>query len=151
MSFIAWMHNGVLPREEVGGKGASLSDLMSAGFKVPDGFCVTAEAYRHYVKTTGIEARVAPILASLGDADAAAIRHAGETVSGFVRETPLPDDLRAEIVQAHAELSKTLGSHFAVRSSAISEDGSAASFAGLYESYLNMVGEDEVLDAVHRC
>jgi pyruvate,water dikinase len=151
MSYIAWMHNGKLPREEVGGKGASLSDLMSAGFKVPDGFCVTADGYRHFANVTGIEARVAPILASLDTADAAALRHASETVSGFVRETELPADLQDEIRQAHAQLTTTMGSHYAVRSSAISEDGSAASFAGLYESYLNMVGDHEVLDAVHRC
>ena len=48
MSYIVWMHTGRLPREQVGGKGASLSDLMSAGFKVPHGFCVTADAYRHF-------------------------------------------------------------------------------------------------------
>ena len=151
MSYIVWMHNGKLPREQVGGKGASLSDLMAAGFKVPDGFCVTADAYRHFVKSAGIEARVAPILASLDTSDAASVRHAAETVSCLVREMPLPDDLKAEISEAHAQLASTMGSHTAVRSSAISEDGSAASFAGLYDSYLNMVGEAEVLDAVHRC
>jgi pyruvate,water dikinase len=151
MSHIVWMHSGKLPREQVGGKGASLSDLMSAGFRVPDGFCVTADAYRHFAKSTGIEDRVAPILANLDTSDAAAVRHAGETVSGLVRETPLPDDLQDEIREAHAQLAAAMGTHLAVRSSAISEDGSAASFAGLYESYLNMVGDHEVLDAVHRC
>jgi pyruvate,water dikinase len=151
MSHIAWLHDGKLARESVGGKGASLSDLMSAGFKVPDGFCVTADGYRHYVRATGLGARFDPILASLDGSDAAAMRHASETISGLVKETPLPEDLRDEIVAAHTQLCSTMGTHFAVRSSAISEDGSAASFAGLYESYLNMVGEHEVLDAVHRC
>ena len=68
-----------------------------------------------------------------------------------MRETPLPDDLKSEISAGYQELTKSMGAHAAVRSSAISEDGSAASFAGLYESYLNMVGDHEVLDAVHRC
>jgi phosphoenolpyruvate synthase/pyruvate phosphate dikinase len=151
MSHIAWLHNGKLPREQVGGKGASLSDLMAAGFKVPDGFCVTADGYRHFVKSAGIEGRVTPILASLDTGDAAAVRHAAETISGLVREMSLPEDLSAEISEGYQALKSKLGVHSAVRSSAISEDGSASSFAGLYESYLNMVGEAEVLDAVHRC
>jgi phosphoenolpyruvate synthase/pyruvate phosphate dikinase len=151
MSYIAWMHNGKLPRERVGGKGASLSELMSAGFKVPDGFCVTADGYRYFVTANGLEDRVAAVLAQLDSSDAAAVRHAAETIGGLVREMPLPGDLCEEIGEAHAQLTATMGRHSAVRSSAISEDGSAASFAGLYESYLNMVGAPEVLDAVHRC
>jgi pyruvate,water dikinase len=145
------MNEGKLPREQVGGKGASLSALMSAGFQVPNGFCITAEAYRHFATSSGIEEKVAAILASLNTSDAAAVKQAAEDISKLVHETPLPGDLRAEICAAHAELAAEMGSHTAVRSSAISEDGSAASFAGLYETYLNMVGEDEVLDAVHRC
>jgi pyruvate,water dikinase len=151
MTYIAWMHDGTLPRGQVGGKGASLSALMSAGFQVPDGFCVTADGYRHFAQANGMESKVEAILASLDTSDPARVRHAGETITAMVKESPLPADLRAEICEAHAQLISRLGSHTAVRSSAISEDGSAASFAGLYESYLNMVGEDEVLDAVHRC
>ena len=74
MSYIAWMHSGRLPREEVGGKGASLSELISAGFKVPDGFVVTADAYRHYVSTTGIGDKIAAALTHLNPADPAAVR-----------------------------------------------------------------------------
>jgi len=151
MSYIAWMHSGKLPREEVGGKGASLSDLISAGFKVPDGFVVTADAYRHYAKVTGIGERISVALAKLDPSDTAAVRHTTELASGLVRETPLPDDLKSEIMAGYQELTKSMGSHAAVRSSALSEDGSSASFAGLYESYLNMVGDFEVQDAVHRC
>ena len=151
MSYIAWMHSGRLPREEVGGKGASLSELISAGFKVPDGFVVTADAYRHYVSTTGIGDKIAAALTHLNPADPAAVRHTTEIAAGLVRETPLPDDLKSEISAGYQELTKSMGAHAAVRSSAISEDGSSASFAGLYESYLNMVGDHEVLDAVHRC
>jgi phosphoenolpyruvate synthase/pyruvate phosphate dikinase len=151
MSYIAWMHSGKLPREEAGGKGASLSELISAGFKVPDGFVVTADAYRHYASVTGIGDKISAALAKLDPSNSAAVRHATEIAAGLVRETPLPDDLKSEIGTGYQELTKTMGSHAAVRSSAISEDGSAASFAGLYESYLNMVGDHEVLDAVHRC
>jgi pyruvate,water dikinase len=151
MSYIAWMNSGSLSREEVGGKGASLAELIGAGFKVPDGFVVTADGYRHFVGSTGIGEKIAQALAGLDSSNSAAVRHATEVAGGLVRETPLPDDLKSEIGEAYAELSSAMGSHAAVRSSAISEDGSASSFAGLYESYLNMVGPGEVLDAVHRC
>ncbi len=151
MSYIAWMQSGKLSREEVGGKGASLAEMIGAGFRVPEGFVVTADAYRHFASSTGIASRITESLAKLDASDPAAVRHATELITGLVREMALPDDLKTEVKEAYAELSTTMGSHAAVRSSAISEDGSAASFAGLYESYLNMVGIDEVLDAVHRC
>lgn len=151
MSYIIWMNSGKLSREEVGGKGSSLAELISAGFKVPEGFVVTADAYRHFASSTGIASRISEALAKLDASDLAAVRHATELITGLVREMELPEDLKAEITGAYDELSSSMGSHAAVRSSAISEDGSAASFAGLYDSYLNMVGADEVLDAVHRC
>jgi pyruvate,water dikinase len=151
MSYIAWMNSGRLSREEVGGKGASLAELINAGFKVPEGFVVTAEAYRHFTRATGIATRIAQAFEKLDPANNAAVRHNTELVSGLVREMQLPDDLKDEIRAAYARLTSSIGVHSAVRSSAISEDGSASSFAGLYDSYLNMVGENEVIDAVHRC
>jgi pyruvate,water dikinase len=151
MSFIAWMHSGKLPREEVGGKGASLAEMISAGFRVPDGFVVTADGYRHFAHEAGIDTRIAEALGKLDATNAAAVRHATELITGLVREMELPDDLKAEIGAGYQQLTESLGVHAAVRSSAISEDGAESSFAGLYESYLNMVGEHEVLDAVHRC
>ena len=151
MSYIEWMHTGSLPREQVGGKGASLAEMISAGFKVPDGFVVTADAYRHFASATGIADRINEALGKLQPSDTAGLRHATELITGLVREMELPEDLKAEITEAHAELESRLGPHTAVRSSATSEDGVEASFAGLYESYLNMVGINEVLDAIHRC
>jgi len=151
MSYIAWMHSGRLAREEAGGKGASLAELISAGFKVPNGFVVVADAYRHFTRSAGIETKISAALAKLDPSDAAAVRHNTELISGLVREMQLPDDLKDEIRAGYAKLTSSIGVHSAVRSSAISEDGSASSFAGLYDSYLNMVGEDEVIDAVHRC
>ncbi len=151
MPYVVWLDSGRLSREEAGGKGASLSELIYAGFKVPDGFVVTADAYRHFASTSGIDIRISDALAKLESSDPAALRHATELITGLVREMELPDDLKREIGAGYAALTERLGVHSAVRSSAVSEDGSAASFAGLYESYLNMVGEREVLDAVHRC
>jgi phosphoenolpyruvate synthase/pyruvate phosphate dikinase len=151
MSYIAWMHSGRLSREDVGGKGASLAEMIDAGFKVPDGFVVKADGYRHFANATGIDVRIAEALDRIDASDSAAVRHATELITGLVREMELPDDLKTEISGGYEELTQRLGVHSAVRSSAISEDGAEASFAGLYESYLNMVGADEVLDAVHRC
>jgi pyruvate,water dikinase len=151
MSYIAWMHSGKLSRDEVGGKGASLAELIHAGFKVPDGFVVTADGYRHFAESTGIADRIKDSLVKLDPADPAAVRHATELITGLVREMELPDDLKNEISEGYQQLTSSIGVHSAVRSSAIGEDGASSSFAGLYESYLNMVGEHEVLDAVHRC
>lgn len=149
--YIAWMRDGVLPRDEVGGKGASLSALMSAGFEVPDGFCITAQGYRHYATTAGLTDQIARLLASVDTAAPASINEAAERITSIIHETPLPDDLATAIRHAYKELTAKLGMPCAVRSSSIAEDGSAASFAGLHESFLNVRGADEVIEAVHRC
>jgi pyruvate,water dikinase len=132
MSYIHWLHRGKLERSVAGGKGASLSELIAGGFVVPAGFCVTAEGYRRFAAAADLQ----------GDA---------ATVAARVEAAPLPDDLRDQISDAYAELSAMGGLACAVRSSAVSEDGSSASFAGLYESYLNVVGLADVLTSVRRC
>jgi phosphoenolpyruvate synthase/pyruvate phosphate dikinase len=151
MSYISWMHKGKLPREQVGGKGASLSDMMAGGFRVPGGFCVTAEGYRHFVESAGIKDKIAELITSIDTTRPGSVREAAGLVTDLVSDASLPHDLSQEIADAYDGLCAMSGTACAVRSSAISEDGSAASFAGLYESYLNVRGINEVLDAVHRC
>ena len=151
MSYIAWMDSGKLPREQVGGKGAALSELSAAGFRVPLGFCVTADAYRHYADAAGINSKIANILASVDPAQPATTKAAAAEITNLLRSTPLTDELKTAIDGAYAELMKRQAMPSAVRSSAISEDGSAASFAGLYETFLNIRGIDDVLDKIHEC
>ncbi|HLF71163.1 MAG TPA: PEP/pyruvate-binding domain-containing protein [Dehalococcoidia bacterium] len=151
MSHIAWMQEGKLERAHVGGKGASLSDLIAGGFPVPEGFCVTADGYRYFVSSSGIESQIEKLLADADLSSPATAREAAERVSELVASAPLPDDLRQEISQAYEKLVEKTGFAVAVRSSAISEDGASSSFAGLYETYLNVRGVDHVLESVGRC
>ncbi len=150
MAFVRWLHEGNLQRAEVGGKGASLSQLIDAGFTVPDGFCVTADGYRRFAAENGIDAEIASLLqADLSSP--AALKEAAQRIEALVEAATLPPDLGSEIVAGYEELTRQLGEYCAVRSSAISEDGSAASFAGLYETYLNVKGAESVLENVRRC
>lgn len=151
MAYIEWLHRGPIARDQVGGKGASLSDLTAAGFRVPAGFCVTADGYRHFAEASGLDKRIDALLRVAGTVDPSALRDASEQAAGLVAETPLPDELRDQVAQAYDELTAMAGLACAVRSSATSEDGAGASFAGLYESYLNVLGVTEVLHAVRRC
>ena len=151
MSYIAWMHQDKLAREQVGGKGSSLCELISAGFQVPPGFCITAEAYRYFSESTGVGTYIQKVLAGVDASQPAAVRGAAQEISRVVEAAVLPTALADEIVAAYEELTRQIGAACAVRSSAISEDGAGASFAGLYESYLNCKGRDQVLSAVHKC
>jgi phosphohistidine swiveling domain-containing protein len=125
--------------ELAGGKGANLGELMAAGFPVPDGFIVSTEAYATVVEEAGL----APVIdagPAAGD-DGATIRAAFERVR-------IPDGLSAPILAAYADLG---GGPVAVRSSATAEDRAGAAFAGQQDTYLNVVGDAAVLDAVRRC
>jgi phosphohistidine swiveling domain-containing protein len=125
--------------ELAGGKGANLGELMQGGFPVPDGFIVSTEAYATVVEEAGLAAVIADGLAA-GD-DGASIR------AGFENVT-IPDGLADKISKAYADLG---GGPVAVRSSATAEDLLGAAFAGQQDSYLNVVGDAAVLDAVRRC
>ena len=151
MTYIEWFHEGKLPRERVGGKGASLSELAGAGFPVPGGFCVNAEGYRRFVATVGIDERLEQALTGAHLETFEGVQAASHHVASLLEDAQLPDDLREEIGEAYDSLTAMTGLACAVRSSAISEDGASASFAGLYESYLNVRGVTDVLTAVRRC
>ena len=121
---------------EVGGKAANLGELIRAGFDVPPGFCVTTRAYRQAVRGTTVE-----------DGSATA---AGAARSA-VLDAPFPTRVAQAIRQAYARLGSGADLAVAVRSSATAEDLPSASFAGQQDTYLNVVGIDDVLDAVQRC
>lgn len=151
MTFIEWLHRGRLPREVVGGKAASLSTLLACGFAVPLGFAVTADAYRYLEKATGTGEQLARLFEGLDPQDFAAARAFAERATSLIAASELPQDLRTQIAGAYDELVSLSGVASAVRSSAVSEDGAGASFAGLYESYLNVLGVGDVLDSVKKC
>jgi pyruvate,water dikinase len=139
----------------VGGKNASLGEMISnlaaSGVKVPGGFATTADAYLRFVAQSGLDKRIEDALASLDVDDVSALAEVGERIRQWMIDTPLPDDLRADIESAYAKLSggdRELP--VAVRSSATAEDLPEASFAGQQETFLNVRGIEAVLAAVHR-
>ncbi|RME70352.1 MAG: hypothetical protein D6776_11815 [Planctomycetota bacterium] len=135
----------------VGGKGAQLGELRRAGFPVPDGFCLTTEAMRAFVRQGELYPRLERIIARLveGGLDAReSWAFLGETRRLMAR-TPLPPALRDALQQAYE--GQLGGRTVAVRSSGIREDTEDASFAGQYESFLNVRGFSFLEDAVRRC
>ena len=135
--------------DRVGGKNASLGELLSqltsAGIRVPDGFATTAEAFRLFIKEGGLEERIAKRLETLDVDDVKALAQAGAEIRGWIEAAPLPAELEKEIrdfyewlKDGQAEIS------VAVRSSATAEDLPDASFAGQQETVLNVFGIDAV-------
>ncbi len=131
----------------VGGKGANLGEMTSAGLPVPPGFCVTTAAYRRFM--TAAPADTFAPLTGLSAADLGQVRAAGEEVRARLGRLPLPPDVADAAKQALSQLG--LQHPCAVRSSATAEDLPDASFAGQQDTYLNMLGEAQVLDAIRRC
>lgn len=150
MAYVEWLHKGGLEREAVGGKGASLSHLLAAGFAVPLGFAVTAAGYQRFEEASGVGERIQRLLTDSPPADAG-FRSVAASIQAWIGEASLPADLRSEIADAYDSLVAMTGVACAVRSSALSEDGVGASFAGLHESYLNVQGQGDVLASVKRC
>jgi pyruvate,water dikinase len=142
MAFVASLSDGVLSRAMAGGKGAALSDLTAAGFRVPAGFVVLASAYKYFTRASGIDREA-------DDAARTPTRNTLERLQGRIETAPLPEDLESEIIRAYEAMGD--GVAVAVRSSATNEDSANASFAGMYESYLNLRGPGEVTNAVRRC
>ncbi len=135
-----------------GGKGANLGELTAAGLPVPPGFVVGAPSYAAFCEETGLRARLDELLGEIDVEDTAALATAAEQARALFDETPMPAWLEAGIRDALAELlAGDENAPVAVRSSATGEDTAAASFAGMNETYLNMIGADAVVDAVRRC
>ena len=138
----------------VGGKGANLGEMTSAGFPVPPGFVVTVDAYRRFAKATGVGSRIGDQLATLDVDDSEQLRRTSETIQSLIRQAPMPDDIRADIAAAYAALTPNgdkRGEIVAVRSSGTVEDTAQFSFAGMFQSTLNVRGVDSVIRAVQDC
>ncbi|MBA3529363.1 MAG: phosphoenolpyruvate synthase, partial [Propionibacteriaceae bacterium] len=133
-----------------GGKAANLGELTRAGFPVPRGFCVTTAAYAIVSGNAGLDAT----LDALDDAPANDTERLSSLASGMretLRAAPVPEGVARSITEAYRELADGAPVPVAVRSSATAEDLPHASFAGQQDTYLNVVGEESLLDAVRRC
>ena len=135
--------------DRVGGKNASLGELLSqltsAGIRVPDGFATTAEAFRLFLKEGGLEDRIHARLAKLDVDDVKALAAAGAEIRGWIESAPFPAELEKEIREFYEWLREGRDISVAVRSSATAEDLPDASFAGQQETVLNVIGIDAVL------
>ena len=136
--------------EAVGGKNASLGEMISqlaaSGVRVPGGFATTAHAFRQFLAHNGLAARIQDRLSTLNTDDVKALAEAGAQIRAWIEATPFPPELEAAIRAEFARLTADHpGASFAVRSSATAEDLPDASFAGQQETFLNVIGIDEVL------
>jgi pyruvate,water dikinase len=155
MRFIRWFDDiGLGDVSLVGGKNASLGELYRelsrAGVRVPNGFAITAEAYRHFMHVTGLSGRVDTLTKGLRPADLAALAERGLAIRQAILGAELPEDLRTATADAYRRLGDGAAIDVAVRSSATAEDLPDASFAGQQETYLNVRGEAALLDACRR-
>lgn len=156
--FIRWFEDlSIADIPLVGGKNASLGEmyreLAPRGVKVPCGFAVTADAYRHFIASAGLDGRIREILAGLDTRDVDDLARRGALVRHAILDAALPEDLRASIRAAYARMGEgaEISPDVAVRSSATAEDLPDASFAGQQETYLNVRGEFALLDHCKRC
>ena len=141
----------------VGGKNASLGEMLSqlsqSGIRVPDGFATSAQLYRNFLQQNELDAPIAAILKAM-DIGELSLAEAGREIRTLIRQGAFTQIQQSSILDAYHQLSKQVGVPFAsvaVRSSATAEDLPEASFAGQQESYLNICGDDYVLEACKQC
>ncbi len=157
-NFVKWYSEvGIADVPVVGGKNAALGEmyanLVPLGVNIPDGFALTADAYRHFFKSTGLDEKIKEILADLDTSDMRNLQIRGKKIRKEILKADLPEDLKDIIAKSYEELCQKYGkdSDVAVRSSATAEDLPGASFAGQQETYLNVHGIDNVLIATKKC
>ena len=156
--FVKWFEElGMNDVPLVGGKNASLGEMIrnlsEKGVNVPSGFAVTAYAYKYMIEKAGIDKKIREILSDLDTHDVNNLAERGEKIRNLIRNTPLPTELEEEIRRHYREMEERYGKNVdvAVRSSATAEDLPDASFAGQQETYLNVKGEEELLEKVRDC
>jgi len=140
----------------VGGKCANLGEMISAGIPVPPGFAISAYAYKRFIEETGIAQKIYDILdETITDPkDPGQYEEASKKIRKLIESTSIPGYLQKEISEAYRKLCEKTGSkevYVAVRSSATAEDLPGASFAGQQETFLNVKGEEELLESVRKC
>ena len=141
---------------QVGGKNASLGEmfnnLMPRGIRIPDGFAVTAKAYRKLLDDNGICKQLEQTLQALDRDKYTNLNTIGEEARSLILSAKMPKDIIEEVKRAYRILSGDRGEiDVAVRSSATAEDLPTASFAGQLESFLNIRGEEQLIETIHRC
>ncbi len=132
----------------VGGKGANLGEMTNAQMPVPPGFIVTSEAYYEFLETSHIFDKIRALLEPLDPGNSKQLQQVATSIKQSMLDIPIPQRIAEEIKEAYKKLGQGL---VAVRSSSTAEDLPEASFAGQQSTYLNIQGEDNVVDAVQKC
>jgi len=138
----------------VGGKNASLGEMIKAGIRVPPGYAVTTDAYVHFITRAGIQDTILEVLSAVNVDDVSSLDAASETIQNLIQKATLAPDIRASIEESYNRLCHQCGLQIipvAVRSSATAEDLPTASFAGQQDTYLWIKGGSEVAKHVQRC
>jgi pyruvate, water dikinase len=139
--------------ELVGGKNASIGEMISSlaalGVSVPGGFATTSHAYRDFLAQDGLNEKIRDLLGALDVDDVVRLAAAGKQIRAWMLATPLPERLRVELLEAWRAMGSGPEFAVAVRSSATAEDLPEASFAGQQETFLNVRGEEQLMQCVH--
>ena len=158
MKFIKWFEEvGTGDVALVGGKNASLGEMIrnlsEKGVAVPSGFAITAEAYQYLLQETGIQEKIRDTLVDLDTHDMENLSRRGSHIRALIKNAGCPKELEEEIRTAYRKMEERYGAgaDVAVRSSATAEDLPTASFAGQQETYLNVRGEEELVEKVMEC
>ena len=159
MQWIRWFHElTIADVPQVGGKNASLGEMVREltpkGIQIPNGFAITAQAYRAFLQYNELENEIGQLLQGLDIHNVDELLQRTAEIRRLILTGDFPDDLRTEILTCYQELSQQYGARttdVAVRSSATAEDLPTASFAGQQETYLNVRGEALVLESVKKC
>ena len=135
-----------------GGKASKLGELVRKGLPIPPGFVLTTEAYQAFVDATALKTEIPAALGSIDLQRPETVETASQRLRSAFESTPFPPELRDAIAEAYEAFVRKHSVHFAaVRSSATAEDLEGASFAGLQETYLNVAGVENILNAVRKC
>jgi len=155
---ILWLNSiGLEDVPLVGGKNASLGEmygkLTKKGINIPDGFALTTKAYWEFLKTNKIDKKLKEIFKEFKPESIKSLQETGKNARTFILKGEFPDDLKREILRAYQKLEKKYGENLAVavRSSGVCEDMPEASFAGQFETFLNVKGEQNLLVAIKKC
>jgi phosphohistidine swiveling domain-containing protein len=135
--------------ELTGGKGSNLTKLTQAGFPVPPGFTISTDAYSAFIEAAGLRDPIVQILERVDYDDPSGLENHAAEVRSLIEGAAIPEVLAGEITERYTALGDEV--FVAVRSSGTAEDLAEASFAGQHDSYLDIRGSDDVLDAVRRC
>ena len=138
----------------VGGKNASLGEMIKAGIRVPPGFAVTTDSYLAFITEAEIIDKIYADLTDLNPDDVNALNNAAAEVQGFIMKAPIPEKIQKEIREGYSQLCEKCVVEMvpvAVRSSATAEDLPTASFAGQQDTYLWVEGTEKVIQNVRKC